>query len=358
MIKIFVDAHYIDEFNSGAATYLKGLFNELVKNDDIKIFLAAKNIDRLRENFPDTRFNFIKLSFNSTFLRLFFEIPYHLKKDKYDFAHFTYFVPFFKYCKYIVTIHDLLFLEFPQYFSFKYRVSRTLLFYFSSLRSDILLTISEYSKKSLVKFFKISEEIIFITPCATFDFNEVEKFEKRIISENYLLFVSRIEKRKNHIGLLKAFVELKLYENYMLIFIGAKSEDVSELYNYISIQPSNVREKILEISNTNDVDLRNFYQNASLFVFPSFAEGFGIPPLEALSNMTKVVCSNSTAMKEFYFLKDYQFNPSDQEEFKYQILKTLGDENYPFEDMLLEMRKKVSWKLASKTLYEQLYKSY
>ena len=357
MIKILVDAHYIDDFYSGASTYLKGLFNELVKFDNLEIHLAARNISRLKENFPNSKFKYVKLNSNSTFNRLFFEFPKIIKNGNYDYSHFTYFVPFVKHCKYIVTIHDLLFLDFPNQFSLKYKIGRTILFLFSALKSDILLTISDYSKKSLMRFFKIKSKKIHVTPCATINFNKEKTISKPLVKGEYLLYVSRIEHRKNHISLLKSFVDLELYKKYKLLFIGAKSEYVAEFYNFLDIQPSHIKEKISHLENVDEIELQNYYQNASLFVFPSLGEGFGIPPLEALSFRTRVVCSNVTAMEDFDFIKEYQFNPSNQEDLNNKILHTLDDLNYPFDEILKKVDKKYSWTDASKKLYLELIKN-
>ena len=354
MTKILVDAHYVDDFYSGASTYLKGLFNELVKFDDLEIHLAAKNIERLKENFPDKRFRYIQLSSGSNIKRLLFEFPRLIKKGKFDYAHFTYFIPFIKNCKFLVSIHDLLFIDFPKYFSLKYRLGRTLMFYFSAQRADELLTISNYSKNSLIKNFRLKADNIHITPCATINrYKEKEKSE-RLIKGNYLLYVSRLEHRKNHIALLKAFVNLKLYDNYFLIFIGAKSAKIQELSEYIESLQQNIREKFIHIENVTEADLQNYYQNASLFVFPSLGEGFGIPPLEALAAGTKVICSNATAMEDFDFLKGYQFDPTNQEELQNSIINTLQDYNYPFSNILEMMEMRYSWETAAKALHLRL----
>jgi glycosyltransferase involved in cell wall biosynthesis len=355
--KILVDAHYVDGLPSGALTYLKGIFNELVKYDDLEIHLAAKNLIKLEENFPDRRFKFVKLSYDSFVSRMLFEFPRIIKSGNFAYAHFTYFIPFVKQCKYIVTIHDLLFLDFPEYFSFKYKLGRTIFFFYSAFRADILLTVSNYSKKSLIKYFGVKEDKIFITPCAISGILNGVRTNKRILSDQYILFVSRIEHRKNHIALLRAFVGLRLYENYLLIFIGAKSENVVEFNNFLESQPEPIRSKIYHFEDVTDLELMNFYQNAALFVFPSKAEGFGIPPLEALLAGSKVICSNSTAMSDFEFLCGYQFNPNNQDELDSLILRTLKEENYPSKDIVDKMTKKFSWQSSAFELYSQLNNS-
>ena len=195
---------------------------------------------------------------DSTFKRLVIEFPKILKNGNYDYAHFTYFIPFIKYCKYIVSIHDLLFLDFPNQFSYKYKIGRSILFLYSAIRSDILLTISNYSKKSLIKYFKINTDKIYITPCATINIYKENIKLKRLIKDDYLLYVSRIEHRKNHITLLKSYIELKLYEKYSLLFIGAKSENVSEFYELLENIPHKISNKIMHFENVSELELRNY----------------------------------------------------------------------------------------------------
>ena len=74
-----------------------------------------------------------------------------------DYAHFQYVIPPIKKCKYIVTIHDVLFLDFPQYFPFLYRLKNNLLFKYSAKKSDIVLTVSQYSKERIEMHFNIND---------------------------------------------------------------------------------------------------------------------------------------------------------------------------------------------------------
>jgi glycosyltransferase involved in cell wall biosynthesis len=350
MIKLLVDAHYFDGFYAGATTYLKGLYAELVRQDRFDIYLAASDLDRLKENFPDGRFKFIRLKEGSNIRRLLFEFPRIIREGKFDYAHFTYFVPFIKTCRFIVTIHDLLFLDYPQYFSLKYRIGRTGMFYLSSVISDEVLTVSAYSKQSLIQHFRLRDEKIHITPNSFFISDASPSLSRRIFPGNYLLYVSRIEPRKNHLSLVKAFAELGLYQSYSLLLIGKESIRVPELSQYISSLQVNVREKIIFIPNVTEDELCNYYKYSSLFVFPSFAEGFGIPPLEAIAMGTKVICSNTTSLKEFTFLSRYQFDPYDLGSLRSSIMATLNDDHYPKEEILARVREQYSWKAAAETL--------
>lgn len=346
-MKILVDAHIFDKSYQGTASYIKGLYTELVKLEGVEISLCAFDIENLKIIFKDSRFKFVKLKSKSKWKRLIVEIPRIIRVNKYDYAHFQYVVPFVKECKYINTIHDLLFLDFKQYFPWSYRMKNLALFYLSAMRSDVILTVSDYSKNDLVKKFNISRNKVFVTPNAVdvFQGNYSNVKEKYNLNK-YILYVSRFEPRKNHKQLLKAFYNLNLNnKGYQLVFIGSKTE-IIELETYrrleLEVDSLNQNNEVRFFENINWEDLHSFYYYADCFVFPSLAEGFGIPPIEASLNNTKVVCSNQTAMEDFSFFK-YRFNPNNEGEIEEILSKCLKDRNYPFEEINKSVIAKYSW---------------
>jgi glycosyltransferase involved in cell wall biosynthesis len=353
-IKILVDAHIFDHSYQGTATYIKGLYNSLVKHNQIEIVLCACDIDNLKVHFPNPKFKFLKLQTHSKFKRLAIEYPQIIRKGNFDYAHFQYIVPLFSNCKIINTIHDLLFLENPQYFPWSYRFTKGLLFRYSAKKSDIILTVSEYSKKSLIKYFNLKTKNVIVTPNAvtTLTIDATKSIKK----EKYILYVSRFEPRKNHIALLQAYLNLKLYEQgYNLVFIGSKKEKIEEeAYNdLISLIPEKCKQFVIFLEKLNDEELNNYYKQATAFVFPSLAEGFGIPPLEAAINNCKVLCSNTTAMDDFSFFK-YRFNPSDSIEFESKLDQLLNDNDYPYREIKENIQRKYNWDVVAENYFEEL----
>jgi glycosyltransferase involved in cell wall biosynthesis len=332
-IKILVDGHIFDQSFQGTATYLRGIYNQMVKHDDLEITICAHDISKVRVHFKDPRFNFIKLERNSKIFRLALELPQIIRKGKFHYAHFQYIVPIIKNCKFIVTVHDLLFLSFKQYFPISYRLKNAILYKMSARRSDIILTVSNYSKGELVKKFNLPENRIHIIGNAV-DAKEVSAIDvgDRFGLSKYILYVSRFEPRKNHIGLLRAFINLNLYsEGYELVFVGSKRESIEELaYNELVELILKTHQKGVKFfDNLSFPELNALYQHASCFVYPSLAEGFGIPPLEAAVNHCKVICSNQTAMGEFVFFK-YLFDPNVPGELEKQLALALNDNEYDY----------------------------
>jgi len=356
-IRLLVDCHYFDAFYSGVTTYIKGIYNELVNYDDIEVFLAATKPEKLAEEFQDERFRFIELKNKSRLKRAFYEIPNLIHKYRIEYAHFQYIIPLFKKCKYIVTIHDILFEDHPRYFPLTYRIPRSVLFQRSAKNADIVLTVSEYSRRQISSHHGIDYKKIIVTPNAACGKCLLNKeLCTKNSSDNYILYVSRLELRKNHRTLIEAFVELKLYEQYRLVLIGRPCIKDKGLWRYIKKLNESIKQKIQFIDNVADDELKFWYRNASLFVYPSLAEGFGIPPLEAVMNGVKTICSNATALSDCDFLKDYQFNPLDKEMLKSFILKTLNGPNYPFAQLQTAIRNKYNWSAGAKMLFEWIMK--
>jgi len=356
-IKILVDAHVFDESYQGTTTYIKGLYTALVKNDDFEITLAAKDIVKLRSIFNNERFKFIALPSSSKLKRLAIDLPHIIKTNQFDFAHFQYITPFKKDCKFINTIHDILFLDFPEYFPFSYRWSKKFLFKYSANKSDLILTVSDFSKNALVKHFEVKPENIVITPnAAEVTSTEYVDIKSKYKIGKYILFVSRLEPRKNHYLMLKSFVELELYKKgYHLVFIGRIKDVATNSFNaYYNSLSNEVKSQVISLENISHNELNNFYKQADLFVYPSLAEGFGIPPLEAAMLDCKVLCSNQTAMSDFDFFGQYHFNPHDIEELKTKIIRTLNELNYPFEQIKADILRKYNWTSIAETFSKSI----
>ncbi|WP_051398071.1 glycosyltransferase family 4 protein [Runella limosa] len=361
-MKIFIDAHVFDNEYQGTRTYIKEIYNILVKRNDIEFYFAAFDIENLRANFPlESNVYFIKYKSKSKFYRLGIEIPILLKKYKIDYAHFQYVSPLIKNCKTIITIHDILFLDFPKEFSLFYKLSKKILFYISSVRADILTTVSEYSKQRIEHHFKISSKNIFVVPNGVNElyFKEYDKFisQKYIYEKygikNYILYVSRIEPRKNHASLLKVLPDIcEIDKSISIVFVGHKSINSKDFEDTLDSLPDNLKGCTKLLNHIPNNDLIILYQAARLFFYPSKAEGFGIPPLEAGAIKIPTYCSNTTAMGDFRFFKNTFFNPNDQKEITDILIKALNStpDKDKLNDISLEIKENYSWDSAANSL--------
>ena len=356
-MKLLVDCHVFDGKFQGTRTYIQGLYSSLVKFANIDFYFAAQDVENLKACFGEENANvhYIKLKCGGSIKRLAFEYPRLIKKYAIDYAHFQYIGPFRKCCKEIITVHDVLFLDFPRYFPLFYRIKNFLLFRRSAKRADLLLTVSRYSKAAISKHFSIDEKLIHVTPnavlCDDFVCEKTDVCEKNGL-DKFILTVGRVEPRKNFLSLLRAYVELSLHkEGYKLVFVGVPDlqDKPFDLY-YVSL-PQVVKENVLFLK-VPFAELVELYKKTSLFVFPSYAEGFGIPPLEAIEYGAPMLCSKETAMAEFGFPPEMLFSPYDMDELKHKMLSML--KNKLNMDVRDKIRERFNWNKTARQLYSVL----
>ena len=216
-LKLLGDAHTFDENHQGIRTFLKGIYGTDVVNssNNLMIYLASHNIDNLKKEFKDqSNFKFIKLKFRNKYIRLLYELPKIIAEHSFDYIHFNYYLPFFlnRKCKYIVTIHDVLFIDFPKYFPVKYRLINSFLFKRSARKADFLTTVSKYSADRIKENFNLGNKKITVLPNAIGESFKVlrnkrddrDYIKKKYGIDEFIIYVSRIELRKNHFRLIKA----------------------------------------------------------------------------------------------------------------------------------------------------------
>jgi glycosyltransferase involved in cell wall biosynthesis len=359
-MNILIDAHIFDDKFQGTRTYIKGLYSALTPlAKDWNFYFVANDINNLQKEFgTGNNIHYISLNSKNKYYRLLIDLPKIIKKNKIDIAHYQYISPFIKNTKNIVTTHDILFKEkrFKNYFPLKYRVLNDILFKMSAKKADVLLTVSEYSRNKIAQYYKIPLKDIFVTPNAVSDDfscnNNSNSIKEKYNLDKYILYVSRIEPRKNHIILLQAYTELKLWEEgYKLVFIGLEDIISQELNGYKNNYKKLLKDNVLWLEGIAHEELKCFYKNSDLFVFPSFAEGFGIPPLEAISMGKKVLCSNTTAMQDFEFPENMTFNPSDVNELKMKIKILLSNEFSDITKVKEELLIKYNWASIANNFY-------
>jgi glycosyltransferase involved in cell wall biosynthesis len=363
MIKLFVDAHSFDKEYQGVRTFIKEIYTILLEEyNDLEIFFGGNNVQQLQKEFPHAKKENLLQYKSGGFGRFFSGIPGLIKKHKIDFAHFQYMAPFGrKHCKYITTTHDILFNDFAEDFSWKYRVSRNYLFKRGIKKADIKTTVSEYSRERITHYYGIPANEITVVPNGV-DANFGAQFStkqqaadhvrEKFGIENFLLCVSRLEPRKNQLALIKAWHENQLHKkNIGLVFIGKESIPVTE-FNSLLHELENLR--VYYIPQVDQTILEAFYKACLAFIYPSKAEGFGIPPLEAAVARVPVLCSHATAMRDFDFFEPWRFDPSNQQEFNEKLLSFI--DNLPpgnqLEQTAQAVLQKYAWRRSAQLLHD------
>lgn len=361
--KIFVDCHVFDKGFQGTRTYIQGLYLELIKDKSKHFYFASNNLENLKIVFGNQEnITYISYSSKSAFIRLLFEIPRLIFKHKIDFAHFQYRVPPLKLCKYIVTTHDVLFEDFPEDFPKLNRIQSFVTYKISAKISDIIFTVSQYSKTQIEHHLKVQNVIVMPNGVNDMFFEEYDKKEiqkqvkEQFGAENYLIYVSRWEPRKNHHLLLKAFVKLKLFENHHLVFLG---DDTFINNDYIMLYDSldkKIKEKIVSFRKVDFSRMLLLLRGSTAAVYPSKAEGFGIPPLEAIAAKIPTICSNQTAMCDFDFYKDYFFSPASESDFEEKLIKVLIEKDVDINSKRTIVKQRYNWEVAAKIYNQSLEK--
>jgi glycosyltransferase involved in cell wall biosynthesis len=366
-LRLFIDAHCFDNEFQGTRTFIKALYKQLAHlTNVIDYHIAASNIENLRSEFdfiPSA--TFIKYNSNNSFSRIYIETPTIIKKYKIDVAHFQYISPFKKHCTYIVTTHDILFNDFQSEFSLLYRWSRNFVFKHSIQHADIKTTVSNYSRERLVFQYGLQKNDVHVIPNGVderfylaYDKSNVQtQIANDYGVSEFILFVSRVEPRKNHILLLNAYLEAKLFEKGIsLVFIGKTSIHSNVLDETIAKMPSAARKLFFIFEQVNEDALIKFYQAAKLFVYPSKAEGFGIPPLEAAALGIPVLCSNKTAMQDFDFFGPHLFDPENKNELASKMVQLLfADDKTNYNDISQKIKTRYSWLNSAEILQNLLF---
>lgn len=252
--------------------------------------------------------------------------------------------------KIITSVHDFSFLLYREFHP-KERIEYFDNYFFKNLkRSDMIITGSNFSKNEILHHTDFSENQVRVI------YHGIDRSLFRLYPEPkvdfelpkaYILSVGSIEPRKNLLGLLKAYnlLDKALKERYKLVLVGFKGWENQEIMELIEQN----KERIEYLGFISDEELAKVYALASLFVFPSFYEGFGLPPLEAMACGTPVVCSNSSSLPEVGGDAVVYCQADDIEDISQKIERVLSDTNLQKEmsQRGLEQAKKFSWEKSA-----------
>ncbi len=201
--------------------------------------------------------------------------------------------------KKVVTIHDLIFERFPEYYTWFDRKIHFWKFKKAAVSADKIIAISEQTKRDIIHFLKVPEskiEVVYQGCHQSFKEKRSEKFldqikEKFQLPEKYILNVGTIEPRKNLLNIIKALKGTDI----PLVVVGSKKK------KYFKLVEKEIKRNDIEVLFLQGVsmnELAAIYKMAEIFIYPSFFEGFGIPVIEALFSETVVITSNTSCLPE------------------------------------------------------------
>ncbi len=360
-MRFAVDAHAIGRHLTGNEVYVRSLLNAFAVLDQDCEFVAYLSDGSARASVPSCVKT--RTVAANPFLRLGFDLARKVREDRPDLLHVQYTAPVNCSVPVVVSVHDVSFLEHPEYFTrdrawqLQWTVRRTV------RQAARILTGSEFSRNAILKVYgDLDEDKVVVVPnAAASEFRPISREsatatvrERFGIAAPFVLSVGDLQPRKNQIGLIKAFARLvaaypQLKHN--LVLVGKETWFADRVRE--AARDSGVAERIQFFGFVSDSDLLQFYNACDVFVFPSFYEGFGLPAIEAMACGRAVTCSNTSAIPEVVDGAAILFDPYSTEEMVRAIADLLLDPELRarMERLGLQRAAHFSWqKTAERTL--------
>jgi glycosyltransferase involved in cell wall biosynthesis len=279
------------------------------------------------------------------------------------------FAAFSRKTRVFVTAHDLSFELFPEFFSWKQRLWHFAVNFRGLLRrADRVIAVSQSTEDDLVSIYGIPREKIQVIPSgvderfAPMNRNDLALLavqEKYHLPYKFFLYLGTIEPRKNLESLLKAFEVFRRtaigeMAKYELVLAGRPGWNYEALFK--AIEESPVKEAIHLIGFVDDADKPALYNLASVFIYPSFYEGFGFPPLEALASGTSVIASHSAALPEVIGEAGVLIDPYRPDEILQALREITKDKSFQMKlhARALVQRQHFTWQRAGQVLLDLL----
>ncbi len=355
-MRIAIDGHMLGDHSGGNESYYSNILKnmEVDKKDTVYLFVR-KGVDISEYT---EKYRVVEFSSNSAFRRYFFELDRLCRKYRVDVLHTQYFIPFIRSCKVVCTIHDICFEHYKGIFKKNEYYRQKILIPYAARHSEYVFTVSENAKDDIARRYNIAKNKIIVTYNAVdkeFRRLNLEELAERELREKYvlgdapfILTVGNLQPRKNLPRLIKAFREYKEESgsDIKLVIVGKRA------WLFEDIIQEAVKEDSNSIVFTDYVEkecLIRLYNAAVAFVYPSFFEGFGIPPLEAMACGTPVAVSNTTSLPEVVGDAGIYFSPFNENEIKCAIKKLLEDKTNNYDKMKARVES-FSWKESASVI--------
>ncbi len=345
--RIGIDARFYGPLGKGLGRYTQEIVDNVLKidrNNEYVIFLSKDNFDELQSDHPHLKKVLADVRWYTAAEQ--FLMPWLIYKEKLDLIHFPHFnVPIFCPVKFIVTVHDLILTKFPTMRAttlgpLKYVIKNAL--YRVVIRhavkaSEKVIAISNFTKQDIIKHFGIASDKVAMTYEGTTDLSsgsdsrftskldQSEVLSGYCILEPYILYVGNAYPHKNLEFLITVFSEVKKeISDLKLVLVGKKDYFYSRLKDFALTFKD---ESVIFPGYVPDRELEVLFSHAVAYIFPSKYEGFGLPPLEAMSRGCPVISSDATCLPEVLGDAALYFNPDDASALAKQIKRLLGDQD-------------------------------
>lgn len=362
-MRIAIDARKLHDF--GIGTYIRNILTELSRLDRESEYIVLCRPDDVESgDVLGRNFRMVPETAPTYSVAEQFKIPVSLAREGVRLVHEPHYVlPPLLQCRSVVTIHDCIHLMFPEY------LPNRLAYYYAkgsmwaaSRKSDRILTVSEASKRDILRFFDVRPEKVvviynaiderFIAPA---DPERMDLVRQRYqLNHPFVLYVGNIKPHKNIERLIASFGRARgqCDDNLKLIIIGDEISKYPGLRQQVHKHKLDKHVRFLGFQPMET--LAAFYRLARAFVFPSLYEGFGLPPLEAMACGAPVVTSNVSSLPEVAGGAALLVDPYDEEAIADGIVRAVNDESVRAE--LIEKGRQrartFSWKQSVRKIHE------
>lgn len=384
-MRIGIDARFYGPVGKGLGRYTQEVVDNIIKitnsegteSFEYVVFLSPGNFDEFDSDRPGVKKVRLDCPWYGWKEQL--AMPFYIWKEKLDLMHFPHFnVPIFTPGKFVVTIHDLILTHFP---TVRATTKSHLLYYFKNFayrlvifsalkRAKRVITVSEFTKKDIVDRFGIGPEKIAVTYEGVANLAKgrdtlfVSKLDSREIlaqyhiPQNFILYVGNAYPHKNLEILLRVFGRLHSeFPELRLVLVGKLDyfyERVREAARVLNLwQKENLNSPVIFPGYVPDAQLEILYAEARAYVFPSLYEGFGLPPLEAMSKGCPVASSDRASLPEVLGTAALYFNPEDEVDMAVKVKEILIDAELRtslIEKGISQSKKYNWWECARETL--------
>jgi glycosyltransferase involved in cell wall biosynthesis len=309
-VRIAIDAHSVGTGLGGNESYATNLIEALAEIDNSNrytLYVTRREaVDRFRNRWPN--FNVRSTLPHTPLIRIPVTLSAELRRNRVDVLHVQFTAPPVAPCPVVVSIHDLSFEHLPETFKRRSRMQLRMTVRRSARRASMIITPSAHARDDIIATYGVDVNKVSVIPLAAADTfrpvinaNEIQRVAKTYgIDGEYILCVGSIQPRKNLSRLFQAYSLLRRAEPDgklpKLVVVGKYAWLFEETLR--TLHQLELRSSVIMTGYVPEVDLPALYSGALCFVYPSYFEGFGLPPLEAMKCGTPVIAGNRTSIPE------------------------------------------------------------
>ena len=337
VLHIAIDAHSVGTGLAGNESYITNLIEALAEIDKVNrytLYVTRREaVERFNNRWPHVTVR--RTLPHTPLVRIPLTLVAELYRRPVDLLHVQYTAPPFAPCPVVATIHDLSFEHLPHTFKRRSRMQLRLTVRHTARKAAHVIASSEYSRRDLIETYQIPPDKVSTTPLAAptsfapvRDESEIKRVRSLYgLEGDYILAVGSIQPRKNLIRLFAAYAALRRARPHAklprLVLVGKRAWLYEETLS--AIEGQGIASDVIFTGYVPESDLPALYTDALCFVYPSYFEGFGLPPLEAMQCGAPVIAGDRTSLPEVVGDAGLLVDPFDEDAIARAIARMIDD---------------------------------